>query len=797
MKLRTYGRQALMANSANKVAKTVIAGTIGLSLLQIPAWVGAAPVSVSESGKGTATESAAPASPAAGEKAKISKEEAANKMIALFPVLKEAKLEDTSYNEGSDNPYNDSVWTLTWSFSRENNTYSFTTNVDAMTGDVLNFYQPEYLSDDNKAYYPPEISREQAEKVAKDFIVQAASSIKADGLVPQEGFYNASKSLFGPVTYSFSYSVKVNGIPSDGENIHVDVDGKGRIVSYNRMRTSKSYPSATPKISSSDALESFKKDLSLTLGYVPFSDMYNPANAKRDWRLAYIPAPSLTTMDAITGKRISPLQNSENSLPQSLEYTALPSGKASFKAHQGGTLTSKEVLELYADLVPPGKDYSMSSSLTNYWMDTGKQVWTLNWYKKNAVGMPGDNVYMMVDAQTGQLINYNVNDFPANMQETDAQTSADTGSNSKKPDISASKAQEKAVELVGRYHPDAAAALKLSNESSTDQINGQTRYRFVFQQFYKDLPVYNHQTSLVFDASGKLLTYNANLPLSEKDRTELDALSEKVKQEDAVRTYQDALGVDLIYTSAGGFYADGKYVEPKVALVYAPTFKGDRRLPFINAVTGNSELYGYTASEKGENPAANLPSDAAAHSASKDLATLLEYGVISPGSDGMLHPDAELSYGDLLVMIAKGVNPNQSYYDPGRLGKQFKDVPADSPYAEAAQMFVDRGWLLTTSGELHPEQKLTREKLAEALISTLRYDKLSKFYEADPQVMALSDASSIQNKGAVKQAIQLGLMSAKDGKFEPGKTVTKAEAAQVLVLLAHIQGKVDSPIAGY
>ncbi|KHF35519.1 hypothetical protein CM49_02279 [Paenibacillus sp. P1XP2] len=49
----------------------------------------------------------------------------------------------------------------------------------------------------------------------------------------------------------------------------------------------------------------------------------------------------------------------------------------------------------------------------------------------------------------------------------------------------------------------------------------------------------------------------------------------------------------------------------------------------------------------------------------------------------------------------------------------------------------------------------------------------------------------------MKQAIQLGLMSAKDGKFEPARPVTKAEAAQVLVLLAQIQGKVDSPVAGY
>jgi hypothetical protein len=803
MKRKNHGRQAPIPASANKVAKTVIAGTIGLSLLQVPIWAGASPASVSESGTGIAKEAkaanSAAANPAPGEKAKISKEEAAKKMVALFPVLNEAKLEDASYTEGTDNSFNESVWMLTWTITRGNSTYSFSASVDGMTGDVLNFYQPEYVSNESKAYYPPEISQEQAEKAAKAFIVQAASSIKADDLVPQEGVNNGNQSLFGQVVYNFSYSAKVNGIPSDGENIQIGVDGKGRIFSYNRMSTSKSYPSANPKISSSDALESFQKDLSLGLAYVQFNDYYNPARSKKDWRLAYIPAPSITMTDANTGKRFNPLQNSEQTVPKALEYTALPSGSASFKAHQGNTLTSKEVLQLYPDLVPSSKDYSLSSSLTNYWMDSGKQVWSLNWYKKSALGMSGDSVYMMVDAGTGQLISYNINELPAYAKEADnAKPSPITDAKSNAPGMSASEAQKKAFDLAGRYYPEAAKALKLSNDSSTDQANGKTVHRFVFQQFYKDLPVYNQQVSLVLDGSGKLLSYNANLPLTGDDRQKLDALTAKIKPEDAAKTYREALGAQLIYASTGGYYVESKFAEPRILLAYAPTFNGDRRLPFINAVTGKNEFYGYFGTQNGgADPAANLPSDAVGHGAGKELATLLEYGVIAPESDGLLHPDKEITYGDLLAMIAKGVSPTQSYYDPGRLGKQFKDVPADSPYAEAVQMFADRGWLRNTSGELHPEQKLTREKLAETIVNVLRYDKLSAFYESDPQILALADAQAIQNKGAVKQAIQLGLMSAKDGKFEPARPVTKAEAAQVLVLLAQIQGKVDSPVAGY
>ncbi|MBE9913549.1 hypothetical protein G8C92_05835 [Paenibacillus donghaensis] len=789
---------------AKKVARTVLAGTIGLSMLQAPVWAESFSQSGSSYGSTTSaskTQSAgdkAVEDHAAEDKAKISKEEAAKKMIALFPILEQAKLDGSSYNENDDSMGNESVWTLNWSITKGNSTFGFDTSVDAITGDVLNFYQPYNLSYEDKAYYPPEITREQAEKAAKDFIAKAASSTKAGDLVSQDVLYRSQKSLFGPVMYNFSYNLKVNGIPSDGETINVTVDGKGRIFSYSRTTSAKKYPSAKPAISLPDAVASFKKDLSLTLAYVPFNEMYNPSNAKKDWRLEYIPTPYLTTMDANTGKRVSPLQTPETKVPKTLEYTALPSSAAVFTARQGKTLTSKEVVQLFSDLVPVGKDYALNSSLSKYWMNTGKQVWNLYWNSRNLSGVPGDSVSMMVDADNGQLINYDITQFSEFAKHGGSeQVKADSNAKKEEPAISEAKAKEKAIEFVLRHYPDASKVLKLSNESRVDVSEGKTRYIFVFQQFYKDLPIYNHQVNVVLDGTGKLLSYNTNPSLSAGYEKELDALSAQIKPEDALRTYQEALGAELRYSSSGGFYASSRYMEPTITLSYVPTFKGSTSLQFLNAVTGKSEIYGFPyASELGA--AANLPADASAHAASKELAVLLEYNLISPDNAGLLHPDAELTYGDLLIMISKAVSPDQSYSDTDRIGKQFKDVSAESPYAQAALFFADRGWFSNAkSDELRPEQKLTREKLAETIVDILHYDRIAKLSEADPKVMSLSDAAAIQNKGAVELVMKLGLMTAKDGKFEPAKTVTKAEAAQVLVLLAQSQGKVDTPISGW
>ncbi|MCJ8012385.1 S-layer homology domain-containing protein [Paenibacillus sp. KQZ6P-2] len=793
------GRQAYRGNSTKKVAKTVLAGTLGLGLLQVPVW--AAGAEVSNSGTNFATvqvvEKAAAADQTKGNSAKITKEQAAQKMLALFPDLKDAKLDDTSYSENENMPGNQSVWTLNWTFTKGNSSHTIGTTVDAITGDVLSYYKPYFLLDDDKAYYPPEITKEQAEKLAKDFVAKAAPSISAEKLIPMNSYYNSSKSLFGPVMYNFNYNVKVNGIPSDGENIRIEIDGKGRVNSYNRMTFALNYPSSKPAISLSQATDAYKKDLSLSLAYVAFNEYMSSSNAKKDWRLEYIPSPYLTVVDANTGKRHVSTPDTEYVIPKVLEYTALPSSASKpFTPHQGSTLSSEEALKLYADIAPSSKDYTLSSNLSSYWMD-GKQVWNLNWNKRNSIGFPSDSISMTIDANTGQLIGYYINSYPM-MYNTGETKKSDDNSKNNTAVISESKAREKAIGLVQRYYPDAAKYLKISNESGAQKSDGKTSYRYVFQQFYKDLPVYGHQVMIVLEGDGKLRNYNASLPLSQDNEKELDALSVSIKSEDALKAYQKDLGAELRYTSDGGYYTESsKYVEPTVTLSYIPTYNGERSLPFLNAVTGKSEVNGLWGSNDTGSPV-NLPSDAVSHSASKDLATLLEYKVIAPGSDGLIHPDADLTYGDLLDMISKAVYPDHMYYDSGRLGKQYKDVTADSPYAEAVQMFSDRGWLQSNpSTELHPEQKLTREKLAETIVKVLHYDRLSKYFDTDPTVMSLSDATAIQNKGSVEIMIKLGLMSAKDGKFEPAKTVTKAEAAQILVHLAHIQGKVDTPISGY
>ncbi|MNC59671.1 hypothetical protein D3C75_1094970 [compost metagenome] len=95
---------------------------------------------------------------------------------------------------------------------------------------------------------------------------------------------------------------------------------------------------------------------------------------------------------------------------------------------------------------------------------------------------------------------------------------------------------------------------------------------------------------------------------------------------------------------------------------------------------------------------------------------------------------------------------------------------------------------------MQPEKKLTREELAVTLASFLKYTKLSAFLQDDAVLNAFSDSAAIQNKGAAALSVRLGLLQAENGKFNPQQSVTKAQAAVIIMKLVELQGKVDQAI---
>ncbi|MNO14756.1 hypothetical protein D3C76_44050 [compost metagenome] len=89
---------------------------------------------------------------------------------------------------------------------------------------------------------------------------------------------------------------------------------------------------------------------------------------------------------------------------------------------------------------------------------------------------------------------------------------------------------------------------------------------------------------------------------------------------------------------------------------------------------------------------------------------------------------------------------------------------------------------------------LTREQLAVLLTSIVKYDRLANFYGKDVLNPQFSDAEKITRPGEVAIAVRLGLLQGQNGKFNPQRPVTKAEAASILMRLVKLQGKTDQAI---
>lgn len=195
----------------------------------------------------------------------------------------------------------------------------------------------------------------------------------------------------------------------------------------------------------------------------------------------------------------------------------------------------------------------------------------------------------------------------------------------------------------------------------------------------------------------------------------------------------------------------------------------------------------------GQRVSSIVPTDIKGHSAEKALSTLVEYGIISPDSEGKLSPDQVITEGEWLSMMVKSVTPYYQNYYSGVEQKAVAGIEPDNSFYSAVSYAVDSKWIEKDT-TFQPAKELTREQLAVMLSSIVNYSKLATYLAADTSINQFSDAATITNKGVVALVLRLGLMEGENGAFNPQQKVTKAQAASTLMKLVEIQGKTDSTI---
>lgn len=722
-------------------------------------------------------------------KAKITKEQAIAKVREWFPALEAATVSQVDYgvNNVYPAPSNQDVWTIQWQVEVGNGSYGFSSQVDAITGDLINTYIG-FPREGNKSYYPPKVTREQALEKAKAFIAKAVPSLSADEVKESDSmFYADTQALFGPVNYSFNFSVLKNGLSSGFESIYITVTGDGEVMQFSRPGEKLDYPSSVPTVSKADAEKKFREEFQVELGYVP---VYKNGVIS-DWVLAWGPASDASqVINAQTGRKID--AEGKEMTATKVTYSDVPAGTKLFQPRTSATeLTSDEAAKLVEQIVfiPEGRKLSYPNLDKDY-QNPERKAWRLRWEeeRQNLAGpfyFPAQTS-ATVDALTGQILEFQIESY--NYGEPREPLAAPSGA----VKLNYEQAKQRALEWVNQLYPQASRDLKLMERGeSWSRLSNGEQFRFELNRYVNDIPVLAGGVSITVDAYGRLFYYSINR--GEVPANMPDGKAVTVTAEQALKSYLDNYELELQYSQIGGYTIDNTYVEPKVYLVYSPQAK-DPSKPFqvLNAVTGK---WVTNFEDLRTEPAGNVePKDLKGHWAEADLRTLVQYRILEPDDQGNLNPNESITVGDWLTYAVKAANPNYTGYVLASSAATAAGVPTDSKYSQVVSYAAELGWI-DAAQPLQLDRTLTREQLAVLLTSMVKYDRLAaNFYGKDALVDQFSDAKQITRPGEVAVAVRLGLLQGQKGKFNPQRQVTKAEAASILMRLVKLQGHTDQPI---
>ncbi|WP_410514201.1 S-layer homology domain-containing protein [Paenibacillus sp. BR2-3] len=772
----------------HQTAKAALITTVALALLVPSGLAGAASKSITATASPSAVSvkpSSSEASTADQAKVKFTKEQAIAKLKELFPVLKDASVSHVEL--GSNNSYpapaNQMVWNIQWEYRVGNGGYGFGSQVDAITGDLINTYISFPLLG-NENYYPPKLSQDQALEKAQAFVAKAVPSIKSSDLqVDDNGAINFNNgALFGPVQYNFNFRLLKNGIPSAADSIMVTIDGSGNVLQFYKQAENLVYPAAQPKITQAQAEKKFTDSLDIGLYYIP---VYKGGTVN-SWILGWRPVEqALYSIDALTGKTMDYAGTVSSSTP--VTYADVPQDKNYFKPKSWGRELTMEEASKLVKLVAtiPADRKLISSSLGNDYQNPERKLWRLTWGKNNgySAGYPQQS-YAELDAESGEILRFEEEQF--NFQEGTKSQPAPAGGKK----LTQKEAKQKALALVSRMYDNASSSLKLMERGGDwSVIPGGKGYRYQFVRYYKGIPISDSFVNVNLDIYGRLQSYNS-YRISGIEKITQEPVATITKKE-ALEQYLGQYKVKLQYIRIGGYTMDKSYITPKVKLVYSPIpvdIKKSQEV--IDAVTGKFVSIYENFGQKGSPAAAT---DLKGHSAEKELSELVKYNVLTPDADGKVNPDQEITVGDWLTFIVKASTPYYEAYYGGMERKAMAGINPESPYYSFVSFAVERGWI-SRDAVVQADSKLTREQLAVLLTSFVKYSKISVYLEKDTTLSQFSDISSISNKGAIAVAVKLGLLEGANGKFNPQQTVTKAEAAKVIMKLVELQGKTDQTI---
>lgn len=655
---------------------------------------------------------------------------------------------------------------------------------------MLSVHLPSDILDKHVSGSDVKLTKAEAEEKAVALLYQAIPGLKDTEYAPLGDLYSSieQESLFGRTEYRYAYQLKHDGLLSDAETVHINVDESGLVTGYSRGTTSAKYPSSKPTASEEKARQQFEEQFDVELAYI--SKDRSSSKQGQQYYLGYTPKNiSIVPIEANTLERINTLTGKavdEDSLQQD---TKLQGDVTPFVPSNGTRLNVQQAANRVVTNfdIPKGYKLEHSQLSKGFFASPNNQVWSLSWSDRsaNTSYMFMRDISAQVDAVTGQIYSYTMMQRIGPEQEK--QTEEKTGKL-----ITRKQAEKLAMNTVIALVPDATEQFRLANVIEVDDAR-----TFMFQRYLNGIPVKDDTAQVQVLNDGTVNEFYTRIAATPEQLPADDKPA--ISYEEAKALYLEEFKLILAYSRYGGYgLNNGQVIPVGVNLAYMPTRDENSiygTYEVLDANTGEWKLqYGETgAASKTE------PTDISGHVAEDALRNMTQHGVLLADEQGRVFPDRVITRGDWFNYLARAINPNMDlYYSGDGDDKLYADVTPDSPYYKAIKVLIDQRWLAGADPEqnLNPQEEMTREELAVLLVRILRYEKLAGFYTLPSDLPNIADASAISSKGAVSLSLKLGLLPSIEGRFMPARKVTVAEASQVLERLAKLQGKTDTFMSG-
>ncbi len=674
------------------------------------------------------------------------------------------------------------IWSLRWTKDSPSHG-SINISIDANTGFVLNYHQ--YDDERNKnVSIPPETSYDDAVKIARDFVNRIYGE-KDFHLEYREQPWNEGQVIRNPQdSYHIIFQSVINGIPYSQNSVSVSVDGNGNITSlyanmYDRIR----FESADG-VKSQDEMEKFAREnlfMKKVYRYKKYFYFGAGEQEKPEIVVAYQPAhfgqwdaEELVPIDYEGNEVVYQHESMETLAEEPLNEPSKPLEKP---------VTEEEALEIVEKFADIPDEIQISAVRYVQNNPNGSPTWNIQFeYQYDHGGFGWDGA--IVDAHTGRIIRFNLDTYYMNIDRI-VQGEKDVTDEGK--GISIEEAKEIALDYVKEQSGDKVHQLALIQYNQQPVLTDNSRlYSFHFARVVNGIQVEPHYVRVsVLKENGDVIGFDENWDWN----ASLPEVEGTISADEAKEIYLNSGHFQLEYRSFGrDFYQKRRQGETVDAYLVYSFIPVQNVSYYIDAFNG--ELINMRDGKPVSAQDPQLPEDLEGHWAKTEMNYLMKLGALKEAEDGKIYPDRVVSRAEFLNMLAYVVGRGLEYYRlDQKIEPSFDDVNTDHKYFAAINWALENK-IIDEGNQFNPDGDITRQQAATWIVNALGLQALVE--KDDYYHLPFTDSNQITDRGSVAIVNILEIMNGYNQQFRPDDSLTRAEAAIVLIRYMNKRGQLQN-----